>query len=388
MVSQSRTQLRKQHPMAGCVLVSMGEDDAHERAMKKGAQPWGEYFVLRRVFEETIAMRQVAKHAMGSIVGQALFGARTAWQLARRPDLKLVYMAEELPGIFVLAGLTALGSRAKKVMLIHNVGSRRRTIPLATLGLAKKLDRVLCLSESSKQVLIDRYHVDPEKIVVLGSRVDDVFFAVAPATIPKERPLVVSAGAINRDYETLVDACRDLDVDVKIAADTAWRYSIGKRVRGVRRALSHPRLEMRSWGSYDKLRDLYAAADVVVVPLHDAEYASGQTVILEAMAMGKPVVTTDIRGKSDFIEDGETGIYVKPADPAALRAAIERVLQAPSAARAMGRKAAAAVRERFTVEHYADRILDACRAALAEDDEPAPAAAPAPFRQRARRVVA
>ncbi len=377
MVSQHRP-----NHLAGCVLVSMGEADEHERKMRAGALPWGEYFVLRSVFQETIAMRRVAKEKMGSLMGQALFGVKTAWELARRRDLKLVYMAEELPGIFVLAGLTVLRSRAKKVMLIHNVGSMRRTIPLATLGLAKRLDRVLCLSESSKQILIERYGVSADKIVVLGSRVDEVFFSVVPEPPKKERPLVVSAGAINRDYETLVAACRDLGVDLKIAADTAWRYSTGGKKKQ-RADLAHPRLEMRSWGSYEKLRDLYAQADVVVVPLHDTEYASGQTVILEAMAMGKPVVTSDIRGKSDFIEDGVTGVYVKPGDPDAMRTAIEQLLAAPAAARAIGERAAAVVRERFTVEHYAARILGACRDALGDVDA-VPTAPPKSTRARRR----
>jgi glycosyltransferase involved in cell wall biosynthesis len=356
-------------PIAGSVLVTIGEDPAHERAMEDGRRPFGEAPFLRRAFSTTCTMRDFAPARLGSLVAQARFAFDVARKLRRRAH-RLVYLSEELPGIFVLGALVATGDRSKKVMLVHNVGSRLRSIPLGTMKLARALDRVLVLSESSRRIVVTRWGVDPAKVVVLGSRVDETFFAPRAGAATKERPLVVSAGAINRDYATLVEACRDLDVDVKIAADTGWAYSEEQRQRvGAKRstaALTHPRLEMRSWGTYEALRDLYGDADVVVVPLYDTEYASGQTVILEAMALGKPVVTSDIRGRSDFVVDGVNGLYVKPEDPAALRAAIERVLADPAAARAMGGRAARDVRARFTVDAYVDRILGACRAALGE----------------------
>ena len=64
---------------------------------------------------------------------------------------------------------------------------------------------------------------------------------------------------------------------------------------------------------------LYAESACVVVPLYDAVHACGYAVIAEAMAMGKPVITTRIAGRGDYIIEGETGFYVPPGDAAALR---------------------------------------------------------------------
>ena len=113
-------------------------------------------------------------------------------------------------------------------------------------------------------------------------------------------------------------------------------------------------------GSFDYfgLRDLYARAAIVVVPLADVDFQAGVTTILEAMAMGKPVIVTHSQGQTDVVEDRRmrraatrparvrvsftrqlaqelghpvepTGLYVPPADPAALRQAIVYLLDHP-----------------------------------------------------------
>jgi len=63
------------------------------------------------------------------------------------------------------------------------------------------------------------------------------------------------------------------------------------------------------------------------------------TVVLEAMAIGRPVIGSRIGGTPDMIVDGETGILVSPGDPGALRQAIERVLADPSLRERLGQAA-------------------------------------------------
>ena len=84
------------------------------------------------------------------------------------------------------------------------------------------------------------------------------------------------------------------------------------------------------------LRQLYADARFVVMPLHDVEFQAGVTTILEAMAMGKAVVCSRTRGQTDVIIDGATGVYVPPGDAAALRAAIRGLLDDPDRADEIG----------------------------------------------------
>jgi D-aspartate ligase len=351
--------------MPGTLLLSMGEDDAVLSAAQAGEHPAREFHLFRAIFERTLSMRSLFPSRLDSLAWQLRFSLESLRAARSMPSLRLIFFSEEIPGLFTLLGLRLLRRKPKTLMLIHNVTSRRRRLPFRVFGLARDLDHVFCLSQASRDVLRDEYGFPEEKITVLLTRVDTEFFSPRPAP-PGARPVIASAGMVNRDYRTLIKACSGLDVDLKIAADTPWRYStdpsqyadLAEMVQG------NPRLEMRSWGNYGNLRELYAQASVVVVPLHDVGFASGQTVILEAMAMGKPVITSYIRGHSDFIEDGVTGIYVPPSDPAALHAAIEGLLREPGRAAALGRRARAAVEGRHGIVDYVNAVLRPCLALL------------------------
>jgi glycosyltransferase involved in cell wall biosynthesis len=69
----------------------------------------------------------------------------------------------------------------------------------------------------------------------------------------------------------------------------------------------------------------------------------------EAMAHGRPVVATRVGGLADAVEDGVTGLLVPPRDPAALRAALELLLEDEDLRRRMGRAARERARARFSV---------------------------------------
>lgn len=72
--------------------------------------------------------------------------------------------------------------------------------------------------------------------------------------------------------------------------------------------------------------------------------------ILEAMACALPVVATAVGGNADLVADGETGLIVPPADPAALAQAIVQLASTPERARAMGQAGRRRVLERFSLQ--------------------------------------
>ena len=211
----------------------------------------------------------------------------------------------------------------------------------------------LCLSESLRQRLIGVHHIPEHRAHNIGHGVDTRFFRPDPQDVPHPR-LVASAGMANRDYQTLVAAVDGQNVEVKIAADSAWFQNdraIAER--------TPPNVEARSYGDYVGLRRLYAEAACVVVPLHDAVHACGYAVIAEAMAMGKPVITTRIAGCSDYLVEGETGFYVPPGDAEALRARILQLVEDPALARRLGQNARRLIEEKHTLEAVGTRIAAA-----------------------------
>ncbi|AFV10528.1 glycosyltransferase EpsD [Thermacetogenium phaeum DSM 12270] len=74
--------------------------------------------------------------------------------------------------------------------------------------------------------------------------------------------------------------------------------------------------------------------------------------VMEAMAAGKPVVVTDVRGSRDLVEDGRTGFLVRLGDAAGLAAALERLARDPELRTSMG----AAGREKIR-EYSLERVL-------------------------------
>lgn len=91
-----------------------------------------------------------------------------------------------------------------------------------------------------------------------------------------------------------------------------------------------------------------SAFDVACLTSLDLEGCSNAT--LEAMALGKPVVTTDVGGNRELVEHGETGFLVPAGSPGALADAILAYLRQPDRAREMGQRARETVLTRFSLE--------------------------------------
>jgi glycosyltransferase involved in cell wall biosynthesis len=106
---------------------------------------------------------------------------------------------------------------------------------------------------------------------------------------------------------------------------------------------------------------LYAAADVVVVPSTWPEPLS--RVLLEAMALGRPVVATAVGGTPEAVEHGVTGLLVARQDPEALAKAVVELLLDPARRRRMGEAAAQRARELFDEERLVAALLQAYEAA-------------------------
>ena len=113
---------------------------------------------------------------------------------------------------------------------------------------------------------------------------------------------------------------------------------------------------VRLLGSVADVRPLLAASDVSVLASTAVETFS--MAVLESMAMGVPVVGTDVGGMAEAVATGETGFVVPPEDSEALAHALVQVLSNPLTARCMGSLGRARVMARFSRESMIDRTAD------------------------------
>jgi glycosyltransferase involved in cell wall biosynthesis len=98
--------------------------------------------------------------------------------------------------------------------------------------------------------------------------------------------------------------------------------------------------------------ELFTAADAVLL---SSAWENFPHVLVEALALGTPVIATDVGGVAEVVRDGENGLLAPPGDPGALAAAIARFFASPELADALRARAAASV-ERFAAEHVYGRL--------------------------------
>jgi glycosyltransferase involved in cell wall biosynthesis len=110
------------------------------------------------------------------------------------------------------------------------------------------------------------------------------------------------------------------------------------------------------------VRPFYDAFDVVALSGRHEGLSQG---LLEAMALGKPVVATRAGGNTDVIEHGVHGLLVRPRDPAALGTAMQSLLDDAELRRRLGEAARRRAREEFTVERMVQGTESVYRAAIA-----------------------
>ena len=111
----------------------------------------------------------------------------------------------------------------------------------------------------------------------------------------------------------------------------------------------------------DRIRTLYAAADVFAL----ASFAEGIPVVLmEAMAMTIPCVSTQITGIPELIRDGQDGLLVAPSDAEALAAALTRLMDDAALRRRLGEAGRARVEDKYNLHRNIERLATIFRRRL------------------------
>jgi glycosyltransferase involved in cell wall biosynthesis len=170
---------------------------------------------------------------------------------------------------------------------------------------------------------------------------------------------VVSVGADpHRDFELLLAVARDLPETSFLVVTTADRArSLAGRPANVTVETDLP---------FDEMRNRLERARVVALPVRDNSYSGATTVLLQAMALAKPVVVTRTAAIATGygLEDGENVRLVAPGDVPGFGQVLAEVLEDDTQARALGSRARSTV-EALTWDRYVERLESLLLAAAA-----------------------
>jgi L-malate glycosyltransferase len=122
-----------------------------------------------------------------------------------------------------------------------------------------------------------------------------------------------------------------------------------------------------SWlGEREDVPELVGALDVLLLPSWEEPFGRA---VIEAMALGVPVIATDVGGPAEIITDGREGLLVPPRDPVKWAAAIGRLAESPERRREMGRAGRLRVEQAFSGGHHAEEMLEVYERAIASQGE-------------------
>jgi glycosyltransferase involved in cell wall biosynthesis len=180
----------------------------------------------------------------------------------------------------------------------------------------------------------------------------------APKRGPRERPpLVLAVGRLieKKGFDDLVRACSLLaTAGVDFRCDIVGKGSLEHDLRALVKQLGLTgRVRLVGPLPREQLVDLYPRGAVLAAPCvvgGDGNRDGLPTVLIEAMAMGVPVVATPVTGIPELVEDGVTGLLVAERDPSALARAIERLLGNEYLARRLAAAARRRIEESFDLQ--------------------------------------
>ena len=263
-------------------------------------------------------------------------------QLLRRPeDVALAILEREaLTHALLKRAGVAPWSRVPLVVvscwLADDVRRASRSRLIRLRALAQAADLIVFWSSNQRAIFRDVLDVPDGRLLFVPFGIETDFYT--ESTAPRGR-FVLSVGRDRgRDWKTLVTAVNGLSYPVKLVCEPG-------AVQGLALA---PHVELVGEVDHLELRRLLGEASLVALALDpDVAYPSGQTVMLNAMAVGTPVVLTGSPAMQDYTRHDENAWVVTPGEPDGLRAGIETVLSDATLASRLRSNALRDVRERF-----------------------------------------
>ena len=335
------------------VLAVSGPISAHR---KDSSSPDTDYGMLASLLDAVVvgSPQKAGFSLMKRFEDAAALDIRQALHIVRTYPNALAYVSfSERIGLPLALLLRMRKSPPAHMMIAHRLNTSKKR---ALDKLAKwhhGVDRIVTLC--SAQTEYARGFL-PKASVFVRQGTDDRFYR--PAEV-EESDYVLAVGSESRDYRTLMTALAQTDLHLKVVSSSPWCRKKAALGGASGKVEILPRLD------HAALRDLYRRAKLVVVPLHDVEYAAGLNGVLEAFCMNKPLIVSASRGISDYVSHMENAYVVPAGDVNAMAAALRIVDQTELMREHLKSGAARAVQEYDNLGGYARRLEHELRVMLA-----------------------
>jgi glycosyltransferase involved in cell wall biosynthesis len=345
------------------VAAGFGRPEPAEIAKKEAAGEHPRVLLFEQTLNADLLDRRYLQHA-------------PAWRRAIYRFVPIT-LAQVLEAFFVKGKYDAVISWAENLgmpfaLLLRLTGGRTPHVAIYSwISRGKKpaflrfvhpnIDRLLLMSSVQHRFAVETLKIPERRTPLLCWPVDTNFWHPMDGTAD----MICSVGREMRDFGTMIEALRGLNIPCHIAAWAApWKKD--PWVADLEKQCPLPDGLTIGKKLYSELRELYARSLFMVMPLLPTDTDNGSTSILEAMAMGKPVICSRTPGQVDTVRDGETGLYVPPGDARALREAILALWNDPERAKSMGRTARAYVERHHRLEDWLAAVKRNTEEAIAE----------------------
>ena len=234
---------------------------------------------------------------------------------------------------------------------------RKKTYRFMDQLTERYVERFIVVSDSLKQMLVEGRRIPPHQVVPIynGIELSQYHPGVEYGNlrdewgIPQEVPLIGVIGRMvwQKGFKYFLEAVPEI---VRVVPGAVFLLvGEGPLKRELEDLAESLKIKERVifTGFRSEIKDILSIIDLLVIPSLSEGFPM---VTLEAMAMAKPIVATNIDGITEQIRDGVDGILVPPKDPFALAKAIVRVLNDKKLAKTIGLSARERVEQEFSVE--------------------------------------
>ncbi len=318
---------------AGCELVPIGMD-------RGGRNPWSE---LRSLWELVGIYRSIRPDIAHHVALKPVLYGTIAGSITGVPAI-----------VNALAGLGYVFTGSGGV----REGARFLIRPLFRLLFNRPRVLVLLQNPDDRNLLIDAGVLRKERTALIrGSGVDLEQFPVRP--VPPGPPVVILPARMlwDKGVGEFVEAARRL----RARGVEARFVLVGGRDPANPAAIPAEVLDswqregvIEWWGHRDDMPEVFSQSAIVCLP----SYREGlPKALLEAAAAGRPVVTTDVPGCREVVQEGVNGYLVLARDPAALADALARLIDHPERCEELGARGRLLVEQEFSVTRVVEETL-------------------------------